>query len=78
MTVEEKGEFYYIGQISNNFKSRMSNYLSDIKLRHRQGEALSKFIWGVKDEQKTLRIMLANNLRIIEGKNPAIFAWMKS
>ena len=54
--VEGQGRFFYVGQTSSTFKSRLGNHKSDFNLRHRNGTTLSRFIWKLKDEGKAWTI----------------------
>ena len=56
LSVEGHAEYFYVGQTSSTFKSRLANHKSDIKLRHRSGTALSHFIWRMKDQGKNWSI----------------------
>ena len=52
VTTQGKPDMYYYGLASTTFKERYSGHSSDFRLRHRQGTALAKHIWRLKDKNE--------------------------
>ena len=52
VSTQGKPDMHYYGLASTTFKERYRGHNSDIRLRHRQGTALAKHIWRLKDNNE--------------------------
>ena len=52
VSTQGKPDMPYYGLASTTFKERYRGHNSDIRLRHRQGTALAKHIWRLKDNNE--------------------------